>query len=206
MKKKIIYMIVALLIVTSLIITAIKGLNVDIVYREGVTISISEESGITKEDAQEIASQIWTNGDYVLQRIEFFDDSIMIKVKEASDEQIEELLNKFNEKYSSEKTLADITVEHVSNVKLRSIIEPYILPIGMSTLIILGYYAIRYRGAKQMIIVLKNIIMSEGLLYSIYAICRVGVNALTMPIGLCVYILTIAITTAYLETRKKKEE
>ena len=204
MKKKIINIAVIVLIIVSLIITAIKGLNIDLVYSEGVTVSITGDSEIKKEDAAEVASRVWTDNNFLIQKVEYFDDCIMVKVKEISEEQLELFVNKFNEKFNTEKTLADVTVEHVSNVKLSALIEPYIVPVGMSTLVILAYYAVRFKGSKQMISVIRNLILSEGIVYSIYAIGRIGINDITIPIALSVYVVTIAITTAIEESKKEK--
>ena len=205
MKNKIFYVVVAILVIASLIIITTNGFNVGMVYEEGVTVSITEDTKIEESDAIEIASQIWTDKNFIIQRVEYYDDCVMIKVKEASNEQLEQLVKKFNEKYNAEKTLADLTVEHVSNVKIGTLIEPYIVPVGMSTLIILAYYAVRFKGAKQMVLAIRNLIIAGGLLFSVYAIGRIPVNELTMPVVLSVYILTIAVTTAVFESKKKKE-
>ena len=190
----------------SLIITAIKGINVDLVYGEGVTISVTEKDEIKTEDAEEIASNTWSKGDYLIQKAEYFNDGIIIKVKEVSDEQLEKLVNLFNEKYEKKISLSDIVTEHVSNVKLLSLVEPYIMPVGLSTLLILAYYAVRYRGAKRMIIAIGNLIIAGSILYCIYAVGRIKVDLITMPLALSTYIVTLAITTAKFELTDKKEE
>ena len=124
-------------------------------------------------------------------------------LSEVSEDELTNLANKLNEKYGSEYVASDLHIEHVSNVRLRTLIEPYILPIGLSTLIILGWFAIRYRGAKQMLELVKWWVIVEGILYSIYAICRVPVNGITMPLALSLYILTCLAYTTKTEMSEK---
>ena len=93
------------------------------------------------------------------------------------------------------------TAEHVSNVRLRTLILPYILPLGISLLLILGYYAIRYKGTKEMIGLIKYLVIFEGLLYSSLALCRIPFGVFTMPIALIIYLGVIVIYTAYNENK-----
>lgn len=205
MKNKILYILCALILLVAIIMTAIMGLNVDLYYGEGYTITFTEQSTINKEDIKSIANEIWGN-DFIVQNVEFFNESAVIKVKGYTDEQIQSLCDKVNEKYSAEHTKDDFVIEHVSNVKIRSLIEPYILPVGLSLLLILGYYAIRYKGAKQMLNLLKWVVIVEGMIYSIYAIARIQVNSLSVPIMMIAYGLTVVLYTTYSELSEKKNK
>ena len=199
MKNKIFYIIVAIIIVAALSVTALVGLRVGLGYGEGYTIGFVEDKKIEMQDAKQILADVFGSEEYSVQRVEFFEDSILVKVREVSDEQLSNLVNKLNEKYGSEMTVSDLQVEHVANVKLRTLIEPYILPIGLSTLIILGWFAIRFRGAKQMLELLKWWVIVEGLLYSLYVLARIPVDGVTMPLALTAYILTSLVYTAKTE-------
>ena len=141
MKKKVLCIIFVIICIIDIAITASKGLNVGLYYGEGYDITFSESNINLKE-------------------IEFFNDSCMIKVKSVNDDQINNLCTKLNEKYSSELKSSDIKVEHVSNVRVRNIIEPYIIPTILSLLILLGYYAVRFRGASQMFGLVKSLIIA----------------------------------------------
>lgn len=197
MKNKILYIILAIVFIIALILTATIGLRVDLSYGEGTEIALSIDKNIDIKEINQIAEEIWKSAN--VQSVEFLGDSAIIKVKEASNEEIETLRSKINEKYETELTEENMSVNHVSNIKLRNIIGPYIIPVGLSTLLILGYYAIRYKGAKKMLNLLKYLVISEGILYSIYAICRVPVNELTMPIATIVYALVVLASSTKLE-------
>ncbi len=203
MKKKIIYGLLAIVLLVDIIITAVVGLRVSLYYGEGYTISFSEKSTIEKADIEQIAKDVFEK-DYLVQNVEFYNDSALIKVKNVSDEQLSNLATKLNEKYSSTIESSDLKVEHVQNVKIRSIVEPYVLPLIIATLLILAFYAVRYRGSKQMLGLLKYLVIAEALLYSAYAICRVPVNTMSMPVAFTLYGLVILVYTFVGELKKSK--
>lgn len=205
MKNKIIYGSIAIIFIVSIVITFVKGINVDIYYGEGDIISFTEKDTININDVREIAKEIWGNN-CIVQNMEFFNDSAEIKVREFNDEQLNQLKDKINEKYSSELKIEDFEIEHVSNVKIRTLVEPYIIPVGLSLLIIILFYAIRYRGARKMLELLLYLAIAEGLLYSVYAIIRIPFSSITIPLGMCLYALTVLIFTAKLENSSEPED
>ena len=98
-----------------------------------------------------------------------FNDSVSIKVNDYKEEDLQKLCDKVNEKYGKElKVEENFYAEHVSNVRLRTLILPYILPIGISILLILGYYAIRFKGTKEMIGLIKYLVIFEVVIYTAY--------------------------------------
>ena len=58
-----------------------------------------------------------------------------ITVKEASEEQINELNQKINEKYGLENKIEDLYVTNNSNVKLKTIANQYKIPIAIVSII-----------------------------------------------------------------------
>lgn len=212
MKKKILYIALAIIFISALIVTAVVGLKVDLYYTDGYTVTFTVGKKVTEDEIKNIAKEVFGDKKILVQRVELFQDSSLIKTKEEiTQEQIQTLCDKLNEKYEVELSTTDnFTVSYSSNVRLRNVIEPYIIPLGLSTLLIVGYYAIRYKGTKKMLGLLKYLLIVEGLLYSIYAICRVPVNELTMPIALFTYGAVVSIYTAICElsidTKKGKKE
>lgn len=203
MKKKILYGLLALVLIVDIIITATAGLRVSLYYGEGYSIKVSEKDTINKEDVEKIVKEVFEK-DYVVQDLELFKDSVVIKVKEVSDEKVQVLVDKLNEKYSSSLTKDDVKVEHVSNVKIRSLVEPYVIPTLIATALVLVFYAIRYRGAKQMLELIKYLLLAEGVLYTLHAIVRVPVNTMTLPVAFSLYALVILVYTFIGEWNKVK--
>ncbi|MBR3134572.1 MAG: hypothetical protein IKG56_03835 [Clostridia bacterium] len=204
MKNKIIYILLAVIFAVAIVMTFVKGLNVDLYYGEGYTISVTEKDSINIDDIKQIVEEIWGK-EYIVQRLEFFDDSAEIKVKEYDDDKLTQLKDKLNEKYESELEVSDFKVEHISNIKLRTLVEPYIIPIGLSLLLVMAFYAIRYRGARKMLDLLVGVVAVEGLFYSLYAIGRIPFNSMTLPIAICLYIITI-IKTSFSSENSQEEE
>ena len=211
MKEKVIYVVLAIVFIVAIVMTAVIGLRVDLNYAEANTITFTVGKTINVDEIKEIAKQVLGSNDILVQQVELFGDSAIIKTKQdITDENITNLCTKLNEKYEIELTTSDFTVNHISNTKLRNVIEPYIIPIGLSTLLIVGFYAIRYRGTKNMIGLIKYLIIAEGLLYSLYAIARVPVNEMTMPIALALYTLVVVVYSfkneMELDLRKAKKD
>ena len=203
MKNKILYIILAVVFVISIIITVVVGFNVDLYLGEGYTVTVTEKDTVEVSEIKKIAAEIWGK-DVLVQKIEFFNDSVVIKVKDVDDEKLTQLKDKLNEKYSSELEVSNFNVEHVSNIKLRRVIEPYIIPIVLSTLLIMGFYAIRYRGARRMMELLLLIISCEGLLFSIYAIARLPISSITLPVSVMIFVLVVMLNTFRLENNKEE--
>ena len=194
MKKKTLYIVVAIIFIIALILTATIGLRVDLNYAEGYTITFTVGKEIKAEEIENIAKEVFSDNKLIVQEVELFKDSALIKLKDnITDGQLSNLCTKINEKYEVELETADFEVTHIPNTKLRNVLEPYIIPLGLSTLLIVGYYAIRFKGVKKMIGLLETMIIVEGLFYSLYAICRIPVNELTMPIALVLYTLVIIV-------------
>ena len=207
MKKKILYIIfiiICIICIIDIVITVSKGLNVGLYYGEGYNITFTE-SNINLKDIRSIAKDVFGK-EFVVQKVEFFNDSCMIKVKNVNDDQINNLCTKLNEKYSSELKSSDIKIEHISNVRIRNIVEPYIIPSILSLLIILGYYAMRFRGASEMFGLVKTMIICDVLLYSVYAIGRLPVNVLTMPMSIVIYVLVVLGYILYSEKQKGSDK
>ena len=208
MNKKIVYAVLAVILLVAVIITAVKGFNVGLVYGEGTEISFSlSNSDVEKDDIRVIAKEVFPNNKVIVQRIEYFTNSALIKVNktDVSEEDIENLKNKINEKYNSNLTTDVMEVTHVQNIKLRTIIEPYVGPLGLSLLVILGYFAIRFRGTKEMLSLVKYIGICELTVFALYAICRLPVNGVTMPIVTLVFYSTIIIETVLAEFNSKED-
>ena len=184
MKKKILYGLLALVLIVDIIITATAGLRVSLYYGEGYSIKVSEKDTINKEDVEKIVKDVFEK-DYMVQDLELFKDSVVIKVKEVSDEKVQVLVDKLN-------------------VKIRSLVEPYVIPTLIATALVLVFYAIRYRGAKQMLELIKYLLLAEGVLYTLHAIVRVPVNTMTLPVAFSLYALVILVYTFIGEWNKVK--
>ena len=194
-KSKIISIILIIIFIIAIVLTGIRGLNVDLNYSEGVSILFNLNQQFNTKDIEGLAREIWPDGQIIVQKVEVYDETALIKVSSVNDENLQSLIDKVNEKYGLELQLSDITVQYNSNVQIRDIVSPYIVPMLITTALIVLYYSIRFRGVKEILDLLIKLIFAEGILYSIYAITRLPIDVLTMPIGMLVFAgVTIYVT------------
>ena len=198
--KKVVYIILACIIIIGTVITATMGLKADLIYSKNVEIDIYIGKQVNKEEINDIVKEVFSEKKVIVQQIELFEDMVSITIPEKSDEelktQIEQLNTKINEKYGPENKAEDIKVIHNSKIKLSSIIKPYIVPIAISVLVILVYVIVRYRKLgilKTIVSYILTVGAVEAVFLSIIAITRFPINRLVIPIGLLLYVTTITI-------------
>ena len=199
MKKKIIYSVLIVLFVAAIIFTAVKGFKVDLYYAEGEVVTVNAGRDINLKEISGIVKEVFKGQDVLVQ------DSFSVKTTNVNEEQLNSLVNKINEKYGSKLTRANVEVDHEKNVRLMDILKPYILPVGISLLLILAYYAMRFKWSSTMYNLIKYLIIVGMLTYSVIVLCRIPVSIITMPCLLTIYALVIVIHAArseYLNSKK----
>lgn len=192
--KKVIQILLICLMIAGIVVIATLGFNVGLKYSENTQINIAIEKEFNIEDIQKIADEVFGNNKAIVQVVELYEDMIQITVKEASQEQIENLNTKINEKYELENEVSDFLITNNANTKLRDLVKPYILPIVISVIIILVYEMIRFNKLGIWRVLYKSgmiIIAPQAILFSVYAITRLPINRLTAIISLALYIASI---------------
>ena len=203
-KKNIFLVVLAVIILVGIIMFCIKGLNYNLFYGKNTTISITTEQAIDKSELQQIVEET-IGGKVSVRNLNDLSNSLLITIKGISDEQKTNLLTKVNEKYSLELKEEDLEITNNASIKLIDIIKPYITPSVISIVLILAYFIIRYRkyGIGKIILeTLGSILISELSLFSIYAIVRIPVNSITMPISVILFVIVII---ALMEKFRKEE-
>ena len=220
--KKVVYAVMACLIIAGIIIIATIGLNADIIYSKNVEIDVYIGQTINKNEIEDMVKEIFPNKRFVVQEIELFQDMVAITLPDDMSEEelnskVEELNTKVNEKYGLENTVEeDIDITHNPKVRLSSLIWPYVLPVGISFVIILLFVGIRYKELGIVKIIVSYILsagIAELLFLSILAITRFPINGYVIPVAL---VLLVAVLTVlglknekmlaekYNEQKKKK--
>lgn len=203
-KKNIFLVVLAVIILVGIIMFCIKGLNYNLFYGKNTNISITTEQAIDKSELQQIVEET-IGGKVSVRNLNDLSNSLLITIKGISDEQKTNLLTKVNEKYSLELKEEDLEITNNASIKLIDIIKPYITPSVISIVLILAYFIIRYRkyGIGKIILeTLGSILISELSLFSIYAIVRIPVNSITMPISVILFVIVII---ALMEKYRKEE-
>lgn len=212
-KKNLIGILLGIIIIIGIVLTATIGLNLNLMYSNHKSIDIYLKKQFENEDVYEIAKEVFGNEKVKVQKVELYEDMVSIIVKDATDEQLENLNTKINEKYELENTKDDMVITDVPGVQISDLVKPYILPVSISFVVIIIYLviymAINNKVNKKLNIlkeVLKTILTIIGieLLYlSVFAITRLEVNYTTLPIGIIIYAFTTILILRNLEKQYK---
>ena len=199
--KKIIIFGVILLIIAGIIVVAIKGFNVSLMFGKHEVIELKIGKKVDLNVIKEICTEVFPKKEFVAKELEVFGDSMQINVKTITDEEKANLINQINEKFETSKTVEDLNINSVSNKRMRDVIRPYLAPIAISFGVVWIYMFIRFRKINAVKIILqfiKNSILIEAILLSIIAVTRLEVTDLLInllvivPIAQLVYVIAVS--------------
>ena len=141
-KKNLIGILLGIIIIIGIILTATMGLNLDLMYSNHKSIDVNLQKQFENEDVYKIAKEVFENQKVKVQKVELYEDMVSIIVKDATDEQLENLNTKLNEKYELENTKDDMVITNVPSVEISDLVKPYILPVSISFVVIIVYLVI----------------------------------------------------------------
>ena len=211
-KTKIIFTIIAIIILIGIAITCTIGLNFDLRYRDSKRMELYLEQDFNISDIKQMTDEVMPDKKKKKKKVEVYEDTVSITAEDITDEEKQSLIDKVNEKYGTTLAAESTEIETIPNTRGRDIVKPYVVPFGIATLIILVYMAIRYRKLGVIKTLLKTIIITiiaEMVLLSIMAITRIPIGLITIPLVITVYLLTLIGLTTYFEkelTNKNNKE
>ena len=195
--KKIIYIIIACIILIGAIITGFKGLNVGLKYSPNKQIEINIGKEFDKNNIKQIVKEVIGNKEIQIQKVELYEEIVSIIIRDITDEQIEQINTKINETYGISNEIKDIIITRNGSLRISDIVRPYIFPIAISLMIIIVYAGVRFRKINIFEVLAKIIgmnIIAEALYVSILAITRLPINNLSIPMAIAIYlVITFAI-------------
>lgn len=195
----------AIVILVGIIITVAVGFNVDMCYRNYNLVDIKIGQDFNINDIKTITNEVFQKQNVEIQKAGVYSDNVVIKVNNITDEQKNLINTKINEKFGINNSVDDIKVNYIPSYKLRDIIKPYIIPLIITTVLILAYMAIRFRKIGIAKVISQAVILTiiaELLYASIIVITRYPVNRLVMPVGVVIYITIITVLTGMFEKQK----
>lgn len=195
----------AIVILVGIIITVAVGFNVDMCYRDYNLVDIKIGQDFNINDIKTITNEVFQKQNVEIQKAGVYSDNVVIKVNNITDEQKNLINTKINEKLGINNSVDDIKVNYIPSYKLRDIIKPYIIPLIITTVLILAYMAIRFRKIGIAKVISQAVILTiiaELLYASIIVITRYPVNRLVMPVGVVIYITIITVLTGMFEKQK----
>ncbi len=206
--KKLIYIVIALIIIIGIISIFVLRLNFTLMYSEHTRINVYLGKNYELQDIKQISQEVFGDQEIIYQEIETFHDSLAITVKQATEEQITNLETKLKEKYEIDSEEEILQVNEVGHLRGRDIVRPYIIPMIISTLVILAYVGIRYLNLgvfRTTFTLFLRLIISEALLLSVIAIGRIPIGIYTMPVAIILYLLVIIYSITGFEKKLAKK-
>ena len=202
-KTKILIALIAIILIAGTVMILTKGLAFELKYQYSQKVELNIGKTFEEKDIKIITNDVFGKQPVMIQAIEVYKDAISITTTQITDEQKTELVTKINEKYGTEISADDVTIEDISHIRGRDIIKPYIMPFSIATVIILAYLAIRYNKLNSLKVLLQTagiIVLSQLVLLGIMAITRMGIGEVTIPAILVVYVLSTYICTRKFDT------
>lgn len=195
-KNKIIYALLAVIIIVGIILGCTIKFNFSLAYANSTRLEIYLGKDYEIKDIEKIAEEVFQNKEFIVQKVETFNDMPAITVWGVSSEQKEKLAEKLNEKYETEIKGEDISEVKLPNYRGRDIMERYFLPIGISAVVILVYVAVRYAKlgwGKMIIKTILGVVIIEAIYLSLIVITRLPVSFYTLPLGIVIAAITLTV-------------
>ena len=195
---KIIIALIAIILIAGTIMLCTKGLVFGLNYEDSKKVEINLGKQFEEKDIKEITNDVFGKQPVLIQAIEVYKDAVSITTTEISDEQKSNLITKLNEKYGTDISTDDITIEANAHIRGRDIVKPYIVSFAIATVIVLVYLSIRYYKLNSLKVLAKSIgimLFAQLILLAIIAIARIPIGVLTMPVVLLIYVLSTYICT-----------
>lgn len=206
-KRKILYIIIAIIIIIGAIVCKGKGFNIELAYKQRQEIVLSQGTEMEIAKVEEIAKEILGEKYIRVQKVEQFGNAVEISASEITEEEKEKIVSKVNETYNEDIKNENINIISVPNTRLTDILKPYILPVIITFIACLLYFIIIYHKIGLVKVLCNGSVFPIAMVllyYSIIAITRIPFGRVTSAIAIGVYVLSIMIITFCFKNEKDK--
>ena len=128
MNKKIIYGILALIVLVGAVLVVTIGLRLDMKNDANTKIYVYIGKEFDNNDIEQIAKETFETDTAIVQKVEIYNEMALITIKEQNteniNEKIESLNSKINEKYGLENKKEDIVINNETKINMYSVIKP----------------------------------------------------------------------------------
>lgn len=206
--NKIIYIILAIVVLIGAVIIGVKGLNLDLKYSQSKQVDVYLGKEFDNKEIRNLVKEVIGNQEITVQKTEAYEEIASITVRDITDEQVEELNKKINENYKLENNVGEnVIVNEIPGLNFKDLVKPYIFPVAFSIIIILVYAGIRFRNINVLEVIANVLafpIGAEVLYISILAITRLPINVLTLPIAVAIFIIVMLVVISEFEIKEDK--
>ena len=128
---KILVILIALILIVGAIMIGVKGLAFELKYQNGKQVEIDLGKEFDIKDMQAITNEVFGKQAVLIEQIEVYKDAANIITTDITEEQKANLVTKINEKYGTELSADNITIEEHSKIRGRDLIKPYIASVKL---------------------------------------------------------------------------
>ncbi len=206
-KNIILYIVICLIIIAGLIVWKTKGFNLELQYSARKQIGLSNYTGIETSDIEGICSEVLGNTKFLVQRVETFGNAVSVISDEMSEEQKNQIIDKFNKKYGTETKSEDVKIEGIASTKIKDIIRKFVFPGIITLAFVFVYFVIRFRKIGWKKVCLETIFIPtvlELLIFSIIAITRIPFSRTSIAVGVGAYIISVIVLTVLYENKREQ--
>lgn len=197
--NKIMIVIIAIIIIAGISMIALKGFNYSLLYSKTQRLNIYMTKEFKVSEIEEIAKEALGTNKLKVQLANSFGTVASIVATEITEEQQNSIIEKINEKYEVEINKEnDVVLTEIPQADVWDLISKYISPLAITTIVVLVYFAIRFRKqeiTKWLVMPIISLIIVSVLYVSIIALARIPINEFFAIIAVLIYILTLICNT-----------
>ena len=110
----------SLLVLAGIIVVALKGMNVDLMFAQHKSINIVIGTEFDIRDVQSICNEVFKNKKTVVRKIGTFGDSANINVVSITDEEKLNLVENVNERFNLTLDASQINISSNPNIRINA--------------------------------------------------------------------------------------
>jgi len=201
--KKILAIFVVIILILGAFVVANKGFKYGMEYREYTELKFMLGQVLDMNEVQGIVNDVFKDKEVSVEKMNYFNDAVNISVVDPTDEEIQTLIDKFNERYEQNQDKESVSIVKTEDISFYEIAKPYIFPSVIALLAVAIYMAIRFKKegvVKMFFQPVIAVVLVEAVYFALKAILGFPVVIWTMPLALIFLVLTL-VTVVY---RKEK--
>jgi len=206
-RNLIIYIVICLIIIAGVAVWESKGFRTEMQFAPRKQIELTNYTGIKISDIEEIAKEVLGNTKFMVQPVETFGNAVVIEAKDITEEQRNDIVTKFNEKYGTEVKSENIEIINIPFTRIKDVIKRFVVPGSITLAMVFIYFIIRFRKIGWKKVIIKTLLLpavAELLLFSIISITRLPFSRLAVTCGIGLYMISIIALTVMFENDRNR--
>ena len=196
----------AIFVAISVLIIVLNKFEFNVNYSKNVRIELDMGGSFATGDIIAITNEVYKENQAIVRSSGDYNEILTITVKDSTEEQNQELIDKINEKYETSFETTDLKLYYNSSVKGMDLIKPYIIPSIISGILALVFFGIRYRKLGLVKILGSVVCMVFGtiILYmALSSLFRMEINEVSIAGGIAIAIFSLTYIAIYYEKMLK---